>query len=408
MINLKEPEMDVITDESKIDKVLTRGVKEIFPSPKDLKKVMLSGKRLRLYTGIDPTANFLHVGHFIWMRRLAQFQKLGHQVIFLIGGFTAMIGDPDKEYTREPLTKEQVWENFESYRETARKFIDFNWKRNPVTILNNFDWLSQIKLEDWLQIMSKITMQHLLSHEMFATRIKEEKPIRLHEVMYPLMQGFDGVVMGVDLEQGGSDQTFNMLTGRILSRELIGKEKFVLTNKLLTDPTGQKMGKTTDNAISSKDTPENMFGKIMSWPDEMISAGFEMLTYEDLKTIEKEIEQDPMKAKKKLAFEVVKMVRDEDSANEAQDHFERTVQKGETPKEVQIFKYSGKPNALELGKFLAEKKIIASNSEAKRLIQQGGFEVNNEKVTDPESELNLKDKNLIKIGKRKFVKIITG
>ncbi|MBN2015788.1 tyrosine--tRNA ligase [Candidatus Dojkabacteria bacterium] len=407
MVKLAEPKMDVVTDEARIEEVLTRGVREIFPDKETLKKRMMSGERLRLYTGIDPTADFLHVGHFIWMRRLAKFQELGHQVIFLIGAFTAMIGDPDKQYTREPLTKKQVWKNFESYKSTAEKFINLEWKKNPVTILNNYDWLSTVTLEDWLQIMGSVTLQHLLSHDMFEKRLKENKPIRLHETMYPLMQGFDGVVMQVDLEQGGSDQIFNMLTGRILSKELIEKEKFVLANKLLEDTSGEKMGKTTGNAISSKDTPENMYGKIMSWSDDMIEGSFESLTDIDLKQVKKDLaEGKQMELKKKLAFRIVEMVNDEQQAQKAQEHFEKTVQKGELPEEMEELEYKGETNALEFAKLLVEKGFVVSNAEAKRLIQQGGIEVDGKRVDSLDQKLDLKAGSVVKIGKRRFIKIL--
>jgi len=415
LVKLPKPQMGVITDEKKIDEVITRGVKEVFPSRENLKKVMMSGKRLRIYTGIDPTGDFLHVGHFIWMDRLAKFQQLGHEVIFLIGAFTGMIGDPDKRSTREPLTKEQVWKNFESYKDTASKFINFEWKENPVTILNNYDWLSKVTLEDWLEVMGSVTLQHILSHDMFEKRLKEELPIRLHETMYPLMQGFDGVVMQVDLEQGGTDQTFNMLTGRILSRELINKEKFVLTYKLLTDSTGEKMGKTTGNAISSKDLPKDMFGKIMSWPDESLLDSFELLTDFDLVEIRKELKVGKqMLLKKKLAFEIVKKVKSEKEAQEAQAHFEQTVQKRELPQEIvtidqKVFK-SQKMNLLELLKIIiiqrkGDKGLPTSNAEIKRLIKQGGIQVDGKVILNAEQIINLTNNPVIKIGKRYFVKI---
>lgn len=406
IVKLKEPKMDTVIDKDKIEEVISRGVKDIFPSKKELRDLMLSGKRLRIYTGIDPTANFLHVGHFIWMRRLAKFQKLGHQVIFLIGAFTAMIGDPDKEYTRAPLTKEKVWDNFKSYKSTAKRLIDFEWEKNPVTILNNYDWLAKLTLEDWLQIMGKVTIQHILSHDMFKTRIEKQKPIRLHEIMYPLMQGFDGVAMQVDLEQGGSDQTFNMLTGRLLSRELIGKEKFVLTNKLLTDPTGSKMGKTTGNAISSLDKPEDMYGKVMSWPDEMLVDAYELLTDIDIKSVKILIDEGKqMHAKKQLAFEVVKMVHDEKSAKSAEKHFEKVVQKGELPKDIDQLEYKGKDEALALIKFLVKNGAIPSNTEAKRLIKQGAIEIEGKKLKSLSQELKLAPGTIIKIGKRNYIRL---
>jgi tyrosyl-tRNA synthetase len=407
MVKVKESKMDVVTDEKQIDEVLSRGMKEIFPKKEELKKVLMSGKRLRLYCGIDPSADFLHVGHFIWMKKLARFQKLGHQVIFMIGAFTGMIGDPDKIYTRTPLTKEQVWDNFQNYKETASKILDFNWERNPITILNNYDWLSQTTLEDWLQIMGKVTLQHILSHDMFETRLKENKPIRLHEISYPLMQGFDGVVMQVDLEVGGSDQTFNMLTGRILSREILGKDKFVLTLKLLTDPTGKKMGKTTGNAISSLDTPEDMFGKIMSWPDESLFDSFEMLTDVNLDEFSKKrMSKDPMKFKKILAFEVVKMLTDDKTAQKAQEYFEKTVQKGEMPDKMKEIKYSFEKEALPFAKFLVKKGFIASNADAKRLITQGGLQIDGQKVNKLNQKLSLKPRSVVQIGKITFIRIV--
>lgn len=406
IIELNSPMMEVVTDEAGIDEALTRGIKAAFPDDGELRKRMVAGERLTLYTGIDPTADFLHVGHFIWMRKLAQFQRLGHRVIFLIGGFTAMIGDPDKQYTRAPLSKDDVWQNFSSYKTIAANILDFEWEQNPITILNNYDWLSKVELEDWLQIMGSVTLQHILSHDMFKQRLTQEKPIRLHETMYPLMQGFDSVAMNVDLEIGGSDQTFNMLTGRILERELLGKEKFVLTMKLLTDPTGAKMGKTTGNAIASTDTPEEMFGKVMSWPDESMLDAFELLTNVDLKDAKSMIHKDPMAQKKRLAGEIVAMLHGQPTARKAQQNFEKTVQQGETPEGLDEFVYNGEPTALELAKFLVEKDILSSNAEAKRLIQQGGLEINSKKVTRLEEKVDLQHENVVKAGKRLFVKIL--
>ncbi|MEI7578748.1 MAG: tyrosine--tRNA ligase [bacterium] len=410
---LKEPQMDVIIDPILIEQVLTRGVKEIFPGKAALKQLMLSGKRLKLYTGIDPTANFIHMGHFIWMKKLAEFQKLGHQVIFLIGGFTAMVGDPDKQYTREPLTKDQVWANFQSYQKTAANILDFDWEANPITILNNFDWLSKITLEDWLQIMSSVTMQHILSHDMFKKRLVEEQPIRLHELSYPLMQGFDCVAMNVDLEVGGSDQTFNMLTGRILARELINKEKFVLTLKLLTDTSGKKMGKTTGNAISSNDSPENMYGKVMAWADNMIFQGFELLTDENLKEFsEKNIAADPMQFKKILAKTIVSKLKTKAAAEQAAEFFTKTVQQKEAPTDIRIIKreellnLNNKQITSLVKNLLSITALTNSNAEAKRLIIGGAVWINNEKFLDPNQTVELNKIEMIKAGKRNWLKII--
>jgi len=409
---INKPQMDVIIDESKIDDVLTRGIKEVLPNHDLLKQQMMNGKRLRLYTGIDPTANFIHMGHYIWMKKLAKFQELGHEVIFLIGGFTAMIGDPDKKYSREPLTKEKVWENFQSYKKTASKILNFDWKPNPITILNNYDWLSKITLEDWLQIMGSVTMQHMLSHDMFKTRLAEQKPIRLNEMNYPLMQGFDGVAMQVDLELGGSDQTFNMLTGRILSKELINKEKQVITLKLLTDNSGKKMGKTTGNAISSKDSANDIYGKIMSWSDNMIFQGIESLTDFDLiKYSKANISKDPMKYKKELAYDIVKTIYSTNDADIAKQNFIDTVQNQSIPEDITsiladvLIKKANNTN-ISLKNLLTLTNLTNSNSDAKRLIKNGAVEVDKVKEIDPNKLIDIKSISLIKAGKRNWIKII--
>lgn len=402
--------MDVITDEKKIDEVLSKGVKEIFPGNDVLKELMMSGKRLKLYTGIDPTANFIHMGHMIWMKKLSEFQQLGHEIMFLVGGFTAMIGDPDKKYTREPLTKEDVRNNFENYKTDASKILDFDMKDNPVQIVNNFDWLSKLTLEDWLGVMSNVTLQHILSHDMFKNRLENQTPIRLHEIIYPLLQGYDSVAMEVDMEVGGSDQTFNMLTGRILERNMIGREKFVLTMKLLTDNSGKKMGKTTGNAISFKDSADDVYGKVMSFSDEVLPLAYELLskkTTSEIEVIEKSIPKDPMKYKKDLAFEITRLIHSEDDAKNAEEHFERTVQNKETPDEIPTFKIDdlGTEKSINIIDLLDKTKLVPSRGEAKRLIQQGGVKIDGEKINQIE-DVDLKENSVIQVGKRKWMKLI--
>lgn len=404
--------MDVITDEQQINEVLTKGVKEIFPDKEVLKTLMLSGKRLKLYTGIDPTADFIHMGHMIWMKKLSQFQKLGHEVIFLIGGFTAMIGDPDKKNSRMVLTKEQVEANFQNYRNDASKLIDFDWEPNPVQILNNYDWLSKQTLESWLDVMSNVTMQHILSHDMFRQRIETEAPIRLHEIMYPLMQGYDGVHMEVDLEVGGSDQTFNMLTGRILSRNMMGKEKYVMTLKLLTDNSGNKMGKTTNNSISFKDTPADVYGKIMSISDEVLPLAYELLSDISLKELTKlpaQIAKDPMGAKKELALEITQLVHSQDAARQAQQLFEKTVQNDLPPEDIKQIKLSEikKFLPITLVDLLVRIGMVESKGQAKRMIIQGAVEINLSKATIPEMSLdNIEPNTVIRVGKRNWIKLV--
>lgn len=397
----------VITDESKIDEVLTKGVKEIFPTKDELKSLMMSGKRLKIYTGIDPTANFIHMGHMIWMRKLSEFQKLGHEVIFLIGGFTAMIGDPDKIYAREPLTREQVEANFQNYKKDASKILNFDDPINPIQIKNNYDWLSPITLEKWLEIMSNVTLQHILSHDMFKERLSSQTPIRLHEILYPLMQGYDSVAMEVDLEVGGSDQTFNMLTGRILSKNLINKDKYVLTLKLLTDNSGKKMGKTTNNSISFKDSPDDVFGKVMSFSDTMLSDAYELLSsksFSEIKELQKQITKEPMKIKKELALELTKLIHDENTAKNALNHFEEVIQNKQVPENIPEIKLDNllKNNLIDT---LILNKFSESKSEIRRLLEQGGIKLNDNKI-DKLEDLKLISGDVMKIGKRKWVKFI--
>ena len=270
--------MSVSTDPQKIEELLTRGVEHVYPSREFLEARLKEGKQLSLYLGIDPTGPDLHIGHSIQLRKLRQFQDLGHKVILLIGDFTGMIGDPtDKSAARKRLTREEVLKNAENYKVQASKILDFNGK-NPVELKYNSEWLSKMPFSEVIGLASHFTVQQILARDMFDKRLKEDKPIFFHELMYPLMQGFDCVAMNVDGEVGGNDQTFNMLVGRDLMKAMRGKEKFVIADKLLADPTGKKMGKSEGNMITLSDSSDEMFGKVMSWTDGMIVGGFELLT----------------------------------------------------------------------------------------------------------------------------------
>ncbi len=284
--------MKVITDDKKISELLTRGVEKIYPSREFLEKELKSGRRLKIYTGYDPTAPTLHIGHGITLMKLRQFQDLGHEVIMLIGDFTGMIGDPtDKLATRKQLTHEEVMANCRNYKEQASVILDFAGQ-NPVKVKYNSQWLGEMKLKEVLELAALFSVQEMEVRDMFEERIKAGKPIFIHEFLYPLMQGYDSVAMDVDGEVGGNDQTFNMLVGRDLMKAMKNKEKFVLTMKLLADPTGKKMGKSEGNMIALNDPPEEMFGKVMSWSDGMIIDGFELCTHAEIpakKTVEKQL-----------------------------------------------------------------------------------------------------------------------
>lgn len=374
-----------------IDEVLTRGVQQIIPSKEGLADLMKS-KKITLYQGFDPTNPSLHIGHFIGVRKMAEFQKLGHKVIFLIGDFTGMIGDPtDKTAARKKQTKEEVMSNFKNYKKQVEKILDFEGP-NAAEIRFNSKWLAKLSFEDIIELSSYFTVQQFIERDMYQARLKDEKPIYLHEFLYPLMQGYDSVVMDVDLEVGGNDQTFNMITGRHLMKAVKNKEKYVLCMKLLTDNSGKKMGKTDGNAIYLTDTAPDMFGKIMSWPDSLIDNGVELLTYIPVEEAKKD---GPMVLKKKLAFEIVKQVHGEKEADLAQKHFEDTYQKKEPEFKVKVEKQEN------LAKTIMQIELVGSSSEAKRLISQGAVDVNEVNITDPQFEVKSGDK--IKVGKKSFV-----
>lgn len=396
--------MKIVTDLSKIDQLLTRGVENIYPTKDFLKDLLKSGKQLTLYTGYDPTSPTLHIGHGITMLKLREFQELGHKVIMLIGDFTGMIGDPtDKLSTRKQLTREQVLENCKEYQKQASSVLNFEGK-NPVEIKYNSEWLSKMNFADLIELASHFTVQQMLERDMFQKRIEEEKPIFVHEFMYPMMQGYDSVAMDVDGEVGGNDQTFNMLAGRDLMAELKNKNKFVLTTKLLVDSSGAKMGKTTGNAVSLDQTPEDMFGKVMSWGDDMIVKGLEICTRMDIseiKKIEKELEKggNPRDYKLILAYEVVKTFLGDEAAEKGKEYFINTFSKKEIPIDIPELL----PSKNDIITVLIESKICKSTSEARQNIIQGGVKINDIKVEDIKTEVKKGD--IVQKGSRFFVKI---
>ncbi|MBN1325586.1 tyrosine--tRNA ligase [Candidatus Falkowbacteria bacterium] len=396
----------VITDEKLIDEILTRGVENIYPDKDTFKKVLMTGKRIRLYCGFDPTGPVLHIGHGNQLRKMAQFQKLGHEVIFLIGDFTGMVGDPSgKLSTRAQLTRAQVLKNLKGYKKQASGILNFSGK-NAAKIMFNSRWHRKLKFSDVINIAAKFTVQRLLERDMFQERIKEGKPIYLSEFMYPLMQGYDCVAMDVDMELGGSDQTFNMLAGRDLMKTLKNKEKFVLTLKLLTDPTGKKMGKTEGNMITLVDGGQEMFGKVMSWTDEMIGVGFETCTDMPISKVDQMINEmksgaNPRDAKIKLAVEIVKIYRGEKEAEFAAENFIKVFSQKEKPEEIAIKKVSNK-NILDI---LVEINFVTSRSEAKRLIEQGGVKIDDNVINDINYNLT-SGEHLIQKGKRFFIEVI--
>lgn len=378
-----------------IDEVLTRGVSQILPDKKGLAELM-EKRKIKLYQGFDPSAPSLHLGNFVGLMKLRQFQKLGHEVIFLVGDFSGMIGDPtDKATTRKKLTREEVLENAKAWKKQASMLLDFDGE-NAAKILFNSEWLDKLNFRDVIELSSNLTVQQLLERDMFQERIKQRSPIYLHEFLYPLVTGYDSVALEVDLEIGGNDQLFNIMVGRTLEKALINKDKFAMSLKLLVDKEGKKVGKTTGNALFLDSSPENFYAGILSFPDEVVPTAFELLTEVDLGGIKEESLKDPMRQKKKLAFEIVKLLWGEDNAKKSQESFEKTFQDRAPEFNIKI----------DFGKTLAETIIpftsLVSISDAKRLIKQNAVKVNSEKIVDPNYKIKSGDE--IKVGSRTFLK----
>lgn len=398
--------MKINTDNQKIKELLERGVENIYPKKEFLEARLKDGKQLTLYTGYDPTAPTLHIGNAITMMKLRQFQDLGHKIIMLIGDFTGLIGDPtDKSAARQQLTREQVLKNCKHYKEQASTILNFKGS-NAVEIKYNSTWLGKLKFDNVLELTSHFTVDRLLERDMFEKRKAEGKAIFLHEFLYPVMQAYDSVAMDVDGEVGGNDQTFNMLAGRDLIKDLKNKEKFVLTTKLLVDSSGKKMGKSEGNMIALSDQPKDMFGKVMSWTDEMILKGFELCTrvpMEEIKQIEKDMKggANPRDLKLRLAGEVVKTFLGEKQVTKAQEYFVSTFSKKEKPDEMPGIK----PSVYEISAVLVEAKICKSKSEARQVVDQGGVKINGVKIAAGDYTHTVKSGEVIQKGSRWFVKV---
>jgi tyrosyl-tRNA synthetase len=400
--------MEIKKEKEIIERILKKGVEQILPTEDALKALLESGKRLNIYQGFDPTADTLHIGHTVGMRKLEDFRKLGHHVIFLVGDFTARIGDPsDKAATRQMLTKEEVEQNMQGYVEQASKIIDINNKENPVEILYNSEWLEKLNFGDIIKLASKFTVQQMLKRDMFQKRLDKNKPIHLNEFLYPVMQGYDCVMMDIDVEVGGNDQLFNMLAGRDLIMSELGKDKIVLTAKLLETADGTKMGKTEGNMIKMNDKPEDIYGKVMAFNDDMILGGFEILTFatmDEVKEYKERLEsgENPMILKKELAFRITSEITSEKEAKQAQEFFESVFQNKD--KDVKIPQKEVSEKEIPLNQLLVDIDFASSKSEAKRLIEQGAVKIADKKITQYNHPINTSNQPEIRVG-RKLCKI---
>jgi tyrosyl-tRNA synthetase len=401
--------MEINTDPKKIEEVLSRGVEKIYPSFKLLEKKLMARKKLRLYCGYDPSSPTLHLGHLITLKKLAQFQELGHEVIMLIGDFTGMIGDPtEKIAARKKLSRKEVLENSKNYKKQASKLLNFKGV-NPAKILYNSKWSDRLSFIDLIELASNFTVQQMIVRDMFQERIKTRRPIYLHEFLYPLAQAYDSVAMGVDLQIGGADQTFNMLCSRDLMKTLKGKEEFVLATKLLVGPTGKKMGKTEGEIITLDEKPEQMYGKIMAWSDGLIIPGFELCTDLSMKEIGQASDQikkkklNPREAKAKLAREIVATCHSQKAAQEAGEEFDKVFKEKKLPSKIP--EVGIKEKALNILELLVKTKLAPSKSEAKRLILQKGVKIGDTLEGNWRKTIQIKKGIIIRIGKRKFVRV---
>lgn len=374
---------------------------------KKIEKSIKENKPLVIKLGLDPTAPDIHLGHTVPLRKLRLFQEFGHQVVIVIGGFTARIGDPTgKSVTRPPLTKEEVLKNAETYKTQIFKVLD----PEKTIVRDNSEWLESMNFADVLRLASSYTVARMMERDDFSKRFKEGRPIGVHEFMYPLMQGHDSVALHADVEFGGTDQTFNLLMGRHL-QELEGQEpQVVITMPLLEGLDGvQKMSKSLGNYIGIDEEPKEMYGKAMSIPDELMMRYFMLVTdmpIEEQEDMEKRLESGelhPRDAKMLLARTIVRLYHGEEAALEAEEEFKRVFQQRALPTDIPEYAMNAPTEPIFVPQFCTDAGLTASNGEARRSIKAGAFKVNGEKYT--EENLTLEDGMIVQVGKRKFVKI---
>ena len=387
--------------------LLLRGVEEIVPE-KEFHKKLDEKRPLRVKLGFDPTAPDLHLGHTVILNKLKLFQDLGHQVIFLIGDFTGLVGDPSGvNETRPVLTEKEIKENAKTYERQVFKILD----KKKTEIRFNSEWMNQFSPEDFIRLSSVQTVARMLERDDFSKRYSAQKPISIHEFLYPLLQGYDSVALDADIELGGTDQKFNLLLGREVQK-FYGKEPQVaFTLPLLEGLDGvMKMSKSLDNYIAIEDDADEMFGKIMSISDDLMWRYFELLSFRDeeeiteVKKSQKE-GSNPRDIKFLLAEEIVNRFHGEGSGNRAKEEFQSRFQKGNNPSDIKEITINLEEKSITLAKVLKEAKMVPSTSEALRLIKQGAVRIEGEKILDSKHEINLNSSLLYQVGKRKFSKI---
>lgn len=386
------------------EELLTRGVVDVFVK-QELEEALRSKKKLRIYYGVDPSGPVIHLGHAVLLRKLELLQELGHKIIFLIGDFTGMIGDPtDRSAVRQPLTRQEVLKNAKTYKKQVAHFLDFAGK-NPAEIKFNSKWNDSFSFKNLIELSARFTVQQLLERDMFKKRLAEAKSIGLHEFLYPVIQGYDAVMLDADVQLGGTDQTFNMLQGRHLMKSLKNKAHMVMTCELLEGTDGRKMSKSFGNVIAIDDAPNDMFGKVMSITDGLIKKYFILATQVPLQEIDAIIRdnKNPRDQKLILAEKITELYHGENKASAAKQAFVSQFSKGRLPTDIQTKKMSsGIYNYTDL---LVAAGLAASKSDARRLIEQNGVKVDQKTISQGSLILDGKHEFLMQVGKRKFLKI---
>ena len=386
---------------------IKRGAQEILIESELIEKLK-TGRPLRIKAGFDPTAPDLHLGHTVLVNKLRQFQDLGHDILFLIGDFTGMIGDPTgKNVTRQPLTREQVQANAVSYQEQIFKILD----PDRTEILFNSTWMDKLNAVDMIQLAARHTVARMLERDDFHKRYHEGRPIAIHEFMYPLVQGYDSVVLKADVELGGTDQKFNLLMGRELQKQFGQPAQVVLTMPILEGLDGvQKMSKSLNNYIGISDAPDEMFGKIMSISDDLMWRYFELLSFRglaEISTFRQEVKEgkNPRDIKFLLGLELVARFHGDAAGRAAQAAFIARFQKGALPDEIAEISVTAEGGSIRIANLLLSAKLVATTSEGMRMIAQGGVKIDGEKIEDSKLELKPGSSHVFQVGKRKFAKV---
>lgn len=405
------PKLKFPTINEQID-LIKRGTFEIIPEEDLIKKLERSineGIPLNIKLGCDPSKPDLHIGHSVVLRKLAQFQSLGHQAILIIGDFTGMIGDPSgRNVTRPALSLKETRENGQSYLEQASKILN----KDKTKIVYNSDWLSKMSFEDVIKLASTYTVARMIERDDFTKRFKSGEPISIHEFLYPLAQAMDSVAIKSDVELGGTDQKFNLLVGRDIQREYGLEPQVIITTPLIVGTDGvEKMSKSYNNYIGISESAQNIFGKTLSIPDSLIYNYFELATNisnEELNKIKRQLEDtsiNPRDLKRQLAKTLVRMYHSQDAADEAEKEFDKIFIKKEVPEDIPEYKFENQKATINILDLITTVNLAGSKGEARRLVSQGGVSIDGNKITDITANINITGEQILKVGKRKFIKL---